>query len=32
MFWIDFFGDGDVATIAARDVFERECAVIASES
>ena len=31
-FWLDFFGDGDVATIAARDVFERECAVILSES
>lgn len=31
-FWSDFFGDGDVAAIAAHDVFRRECAVIVAES
>jgi hypothetical protein len=31
-FWIDFFGDGDVAAIAAREVFERERAIIVTES
>lgn len=30
-YWVDFFGDGDAATIAARDAFQRELAVIVRE-
>jgi hypothetical protein len=31
-FWLDFFGDGDMAAVAAQEVFERERAVIVAES
>ena len=30
-FWLDFFGDGDTAAIAAQDAFQRELAIIVRE-